>query len=58
MQLEGSLTCSQDPTIGPLLSQFQAIHTITPASLRTIAILIYHRKICLTGSLFPWVFQN
>jgi hypothetical protein len=52
MELEGSLPCSQEPSISPYLSQTNPVNT-TPSYLRSILILSSHLCLDLPSGLFP-----
>jgi hypothetical protein len=52
MEPEGSLLCSQEPLLAPIVSQINPIHTV-PSYLRSILILFTRLRLGLPSGLFP-----
>jgi hypothetical protein len=59
MEPEGSLLCSQEPSVGSF-PEPESIHSIPPypISLRSILILSTHLRLDLPSSLFPYGFTT
>jgi hypothetical protein len=60
MELEGSLLCSQEPALLPIVSQIRWIQSIPPyrISLKPVSVLFSHLRLGLPSGLFPSSFRT